>query len=98
MARGAVEVLRGRGIRAGLFRPITLWPFPGDALARALAGCRGLIMVEAGPGQLEDEVRLALSHADVAPPPIHYVRRHGGVLPDLGDIVSAVARLAEARP
>jgi pyruvate/2-oxoacid:ferredoxin oxidoreductase alpha subunit/NAD-dependent dihydropyrimidine dehydrogenase PreA subunit len=98
MARGAVEALRARGLEVGLFRPITLWPFPGDALARKATGCRGLIMVEAGPGQLEDEVRLALSHAGVAPPPIHHVRRHGGVLPELGDIVSAVARVAEARP
>jgi pyruvate/2-oxoacid:ferredoxin oxidoreductase alpha subunit/NAD-dependent dihydropyrimidine dehydrogenase PreA subunit len=97
MARGAVEVLRARGIRAGLFRPITLWPFPGDELARKVSSCRGMIMVEAGPGQLEDEVRLALSHAGVAPPPMHHVRRHGGVLPDLQDIVAAVTRLAEAR-
>jgi pyruvate/2-oxoacid:ferredoxin oxidoreductase alpha subunit/NAD-dependent dihydropyrimidine dehydrogenase PreA subunit len=98
MARGAVEVLRANGIRAGLFRPITLWPFPVDALVPLLAGVRGLLMVEAGPGQLEDELRLALSHANVTPPPIHHVRHHGGVLPEPGEIVQRVTTMAEAVP
>jgi pyruvate/2-oxoacid:ferredoxin oxidoreductase alpha subunit/NAD-dependent dihydropyrimidine dehydrogenase PreA subunit len=96
MARGAVEALRAGGIRAGLFRPITLWPFPVDALVPLLPGVRGVIMVEAGPGQLEDELRLALSHAGVAPPPLHHVRRHGGVLPEMSEIVRRVRALAEA--
>ena len=96
MASGAVEVLRAGGVRAGLFRPITLWPFPIDALLPLLAGVRGVVVVEAGPGQLEDELRLALSHAGVAPLPIHHVRHHGGVLPELGEIVQRVSTLAEA--
>jgi pyruvate/2-oxoacid:ferredoxin oxidoreductase alpha subunit/NAD-dependent dihydropyrimidine dehydrogenase PreA subunit len=94
MARGAVEVLRGQGLRVGLFRPITLWPFPIDALVPLLPRMRGLVMVEAGPGQLEDELRLAVSHAGAAPPPIHHVRHLGGILPELGEIVRRVTSLA----
>jgi len=96
MAKGAVEALREEGVRAGLFRPITLWPFPVDALAARLAqGMRGVVVVEAGPGQLEDELRLALSHADVVAPPIARVRHFGGVLPQLDEIVDRIRQLQD---
>jgi pyruvate/2-oxoacid:ferredoxin oxidoreductase alpha subunit len=97
MAKGAVEALRESGVKAGLFRPVTLWPFPADALAERLrAGVRGVVVVEAGPGQLEDELRLALSHAGVETPVIERVRHFGGVLPQLHEIVDRVSRLEEA--
>lgn len=91
MAKGAVEVLRDRGIRAGLFRPITLWPFPIRSLAPLVERARRLVVVEASAGQLEDEIRLALSHAGVVPPAIESVRRLGGVLPSLESIVESVS-------
>ncbi len=90
MAKGAVEALRAQGVRAGLFRPVTLWPFPVRPLLPALEHARRIVVVEASAGQLEDEVRLALSHAGVAPPPIESVRRLGGVLPSTEEIVDAV--------
>ncbi len=97
MAKGAIRALRERGVKAGLFRPLTLWPFPIDALAPIVRRVRGTVVVEAGAGQLEDEMRLALSHASVVPPgSIHHVRRHGGVLPQLQAIVDRVGALAEA--
>ncbi len=94
-ARGAVQAAREAGHRVGLFRPITLWPFPVDALAGLAGRLRGIVVVEAGPGQLEDELRLALSHAGVAPPPIHHVRRHGGMLPLHGEIMDRLTALLE---
>ena len=96
MAKGAVEELRGTGIKAGLYRPISLWPFPVDELLPLLESARGLVVVEAGPGQLEDELRLALSHAGVAPPPITGVRRLGGVLPQQKRIVDTVTSLEQS--
>jgi 2-oxoglutarate ferredoxin oxidoreductase subunit alpha/2-oxoisovalerate ferredoxin oxidoreductase alpha subunit len=51
---------------------------------------RRIVVVEASAGQLEDELRLALSHAGVAPPRIESVRRLGGVLPSTEEIVEAV--------
>ena len=78
--------LRRRGIAAGLFRPVTLWPFPVRALLPRLERARGLVVVEAGNGQLEDELRLALSHAGVAVGGdlvIGRVRHFGGVLPPM---------------
>ena len=56
-----------------------------------------LVVVEASSGQLEDELRLALSHAGVQPPPMSHVRRMGGSLPSQGEIVEHVLALDEVR-
>jgi pyruvate/2-oxoacid:ferredoxin oxidoreductase alpha subunit/NAD-dependent dihydropyrimidine dehydrogenase PreA subunit len=94
LARGAVSELRRAGVAVGLFRPVTLWPFPVDALVRLLGGVSQLVVVEASSGQLEDEMRLALSHTGVhEPPPISHVRRMGGMLPSQAEIVEHVRRL-----
>lgn len=91
MAKGAVEALRGEGIRAGLFRPITVWPFPIDLLRAPVRRAKRIIVVEASAGQLEDELRLALSKAGIRDfAEIESVRRMGGILPQLDDIVTRV--------
>ena len=90
-AKGAVQELRHQGIKAGLFRPITLWPFPIEALKTALKGAERLVVVEASAGQLENEVRLALSKAGVRDyPEIESVRRMGGILPQQDEILARV--------
>jgi 2-oxoglutarate ferredoxin oxidoreductase subunit alpha/2-oxoisovalerate ferredoxin oxidoreductase alpha subunit len=87
-AKGAVAALRARGVKAGLFRPQTLWPFPIAALLPLLDRARRIVVVEASAGQLEDELRLALSHAAVTTPPtIDRVNRCGGMLPSQDEIV-----------
>jgi len=91
MAKGAVNELRARGVKAGLFRPITLWPFPIRALLALLPRAKRLLVVEASDGQLEDELRLALSHAGVTGVlPIESVRHYGGVLPQQQEIVESM--------
>jgi pyruvate/2-oxoacid:ferredoxin oxidoreductase alpha subunit/NAD-dependent dihydropyrimidine dehydrogenase PreA subunit len=97
MAKGAVEALRERGVKAGLFRPLTLWPFPVEALATLLPRAERLVVVEASSGQLEDELRLAVSHAELACPPIESIRHQGGVLPQLAEIVERVMAPQAAR-
>ena len=97
MAKGAVAELRARGIRAGLFRPVTLWPFPIDALRSIAKHARRFVVVEASAGQLEDELRLALSHGGVGQGVvIDSVRRMGGVLPGQREIVERVLSLEGA--
>jgi pyruvate/2-oxoacid:ferredoxin oxidoreductase alpha subunit/NAD-dependent dihydropyrimidine dehydrogenase PreA subunit len=93
MAKDAVEEARARGLKVGLFRPITLWPFPMQALARLLPRIERIVVVEASPGQLEDELRLAISHTGRMPPLIEHVRRMGGNLPQQAEIL---ARLLES--
>jgi pyruvate/2-oxoacid:ferredoxin oxidoreductase alpha subunit len=96
MAKGAVEDLRRQGVKAGLFRPVTLWPFPIDALVPLLDRARAIVVVEAGNGQIEDELRLALSYAGAAgTKPIEHVRHFGGVLPGRAEIVAKVNSLEE---
>jgi pyruvate/2-oxoacid:ferredoxin oxidoreductase alpha subunit/NAD-dependent dihydropyrimidine dehydrogenase PreA subunit len=97
MAKGAVQQLRNEGVKAGLFRPITLWPFPIKDFEPLLDNARGIVVAEAGSGQLEDELRLALSHADRRDaPPIHHIQHFGGVLPGQQEIVDKVHGLEEA--
>jgi pyruvate/2-oxoacid:ferredoxin oxidoreductase alpha subunit/NAD-dependent dihydropyrimidine dehydrogenase PreA subunit len=93
MAKGAVSALRERGVRAGLFRPVTLWPFPIDHLRPLLRRGVRLLVVEASFGQIEDELRLALSHAAITAP-IESLRHYGGVLPRAAEIVDAALALA----
>jgi len=59
-ARSAIADLRSEGLRVGLFRPISLWPFPSEALARAARGCRRVAVLEQNAGQMIDDVNLSL--------------------------------------
>ncbi len=97
MAKGAVESLRQGGVRAGLFRPLTLWPFPIRALAPLLPKAERIVVVEASSGQLEDELRLAVSKAGLEAPRIENVRRRGGVLPQQAEIVERVLQGSAVR-
>lgn len=62
-ARRAVDVLRADGVKAGLFRPITLWPFPEDALKRAASGAKSVLVPEMNAGQLALEIERVLGGA-----------------------------------
>jgi pyruvate/2-oxoacid:ferredoxin oxidoreductase alpha subunit len=98
MVKGAIQTLREEGIRAGLFRPISLWPFPMDQFRPLLGRAQRLIVVEASNGQLENELRLALSLAGVSRyPPIEHVRRFGGMLPQADEILGRVHQGEEVR-
>jgi len=91
-AKGAVKSLRDLGIKAGLFRPITMWPFPVLPLEALLPRIRRIVVVEANAGgQIMDELRLNMSQAGVEKlPPLTYVRRFGGMLPQQTEIVDHV--------
>jgi pyruvate/2-oxoacid:ferredoxin oxidoreductase alpha subunit len=93
MTKGAVQKLRSQGIKAGLFRPITLWPFPIKMLNPVLAHTKRIVVVEASPNQLENELRLALSYAGTREVPIDHVQHYGGILPELDEIVDKVKSL-----
>jgi len=91
IAKGAVQDLRAQGIKVGLFRPITVWPFPIRQLMVHMPQLKRIVMVEASNGQLEDEVRLALSHAGCTNLPIiSSVRHFGGILPQQSEVTAHV--------
>lgn len=96
IALSAIETLRKQGIKAGLFRPITVWPFPEKALG-ALAGesrVKAFLDVEmSSSGQLIDDIRLGTQDRK----PIAYLGHAGGVMPTVEEIVeSAKKALKEA--
>ena len=96
ISKGAVQDLRGMGIKAGLFRPITIWPFPVERLKGILPKIKQIVVVEASSGQLEDELRLALSRAGVEKlPEMSHVRRMGGILPQQTEVVAHVKSIAK---
>ncbi|KAA3658231.1 MAG: 3-methyl-2-oxobutanoate dehydrogenase subunit VorB [Calditrichaeota bacterium] len=96
MAKGAVQALRSRGIKAGLFRPITVWPFPIDALKPLVRKAKKIVVVEASNGQLEDEMRLALSNSGIYKlPQIKSIRHFGGVLPQMNEIIEKISASEE---
>ena len=87
IAMTAVEQLRAQGIAAGLFRPITLWPFPAEPLGRLAAreGVRAVLSVEMSLGQLVEDVRLAVEGRK----PVHRLGRSGGQTPTVAQIIAA---------
>ena len=90
VARTAIERARAEGLRAGLFRPITLWPFPSVALAEVADRARATLVVELSSGQLVEDVRLAVGGT-----PVFFHGRTGGMVPVPGEVVERL-RLAWA--
>jgi len=84
--RSAVDDLRSAGIRAGLFRPITLWPFPSQALLDAARHCHMVLVVEMSTGQMVEDVRLAINGYL----PVEFYSRVGGNVPLAKEVKSVV--------
>ncbi|MGQ9856240.1 MAG: 3-methyl-2-oxobutanoate dehydrogenase subunit VorB [Fervidobacterium sp.] len=86
IAKSVVEQARREGIKVGLFRPITLWPFPYERLEEIAKGKKLIFDVEMNMGQMLEDVRLAVKdHA-----PIEYYGRLGGVVPTPDEILQAL--------
>lgn len=88
IAKTAIRRARAQGIRVGLFRPITAYPYPYDALAQVASGKKVLVF-EMNAGQMLEDVRLAVPGAE-----IHFFGRTGGIVPLPEDVLEQVERLA----
>jgi 2-oxoglutarate ferredoxin oxidoreductase subunit alpha len=84
VCRAAIQTLRGQGVRAGLFRPITLWPFPARELKAAASAARRVLVVEMNAGQMLEDVRLALGERL----PIEFYGRMGAMVVEEEEIVA----------
>lgn len=93
IARSAVDALRANGIKAGLFRPITLFPFPEEELQKAAKG-KKILVVELSNGQYRDDVILHLDRKNYVP--VELVNRMGGNLVTTEEVVAAAVKLLEA--
>ena len=84
--KSAVDVLRSQGIKAGLLRPITLFPFPKKELRSYRERIKGYFVAEMSNGQMVDDVRLAVGELR----PVHFYSRMGGNVPNVDEIVNHV--------
>jgi 2-oxoglutarate ferredoxin oxidoreductase subunit alpha len=89
IAHRAVEIARERGIRVGLLRPQTLWPFPSAVLRSLADQVTGVLVVEMNAGQMIEDVRLAVE----GKVPVEFYGRMGGIIPAPDEVVHALERL-----
>lgn len=92
IARTAVNLAREKGIRAGLVRPISLWPFPSDAIRNAAENVKNILVVEMSMGQMVDDVRLTVE----CRLPVHFYGRTGGMVPTPAAVLEKITELHNA--
>ena len=86
LAEKAIEIAREEGIKVGLFRPITLWPFPEKQIAEMARKTNGVLVVEMNAGQMVDDVRLAVNGEER----VEHFGRLGGIVPEPEEIVNVL--------
>lgn len=91
VAKNAINEARKNGVKAGLVRPITLWPFPKDALKKAAAHCKSFISVELSMGQMIEDVRLSIECRR----PVALCNRAGGVIPSPEEVYQKIMEAAK---
>jgi pyruvate/2-oxoacid:ferredoxin oxidoreductase alpha subunit len=84
--RSTVEALRKEGIRAGLFRPISLWPYPSQVLAEVAEKAQKVLVVELSNGQMLEDVKLSLN----GKVPVEFYGRVGGNVPSVEELHAQV--------
>ena len=87
VCKKAVKMLRDQGVKAGLFRPVTLWPFPQKELEAACAKAKKILTVEMSMGQMVQDVKLYSGHkvSDV-----EFYGEPGGIIPKVDAIIEKV--------
>ncbi len=91
IARSAMRKCREQGYKVGLLRPITLWPFPAEAIRKTIPQAKHYLTVEMSAGQMVDDVRLAVNGER----PVHFYGRMGGMVPTVSEIVDEIHRYGE---
>ena len=82
----AKDIAKEKGIKVGIVRPITLWPFPAEAIRKAAQGKKGILCVELNAGQMIEDVRLSIHDAI----PVKHFGRLGGIIPSPQEVVEAL--------
>ena len=88
VAKNAVVAARAEGIKAGLIRPITLWPFPTQALRKAADQVKGFVSVELSMGQMIEDVKLATE----CKKPVALCNRCGGMIPSPDQVLESLRK------
>lgn len=91
VAKTVLKSLRAKGIKVGLIRPITLWPFPTEIIAQAAKTAKAFMSVEMSQGQMVEDVRLSVNGQK----PVYFFGRNGGIVPTPAEIEQEVVRIME---
>ena len=86
IAQKAISDLRAAGIRVGLLRPITLWPFPYDRIRELSEKVRGILTFEINAGQMVEDVRLAVEGRT----PVTHYGKMGGIVPTPDEVIATL--------
>lgn len=89
VAHSAVDSARQQGIKAGLLRPVTLWPFPSDAVKKLADTAEKFLTVEMSMGQMVDDVKIAVNGKK----PVEFFGRTGGVIPTPNEVLEQIKKL-----
>ena len=89
VAKKSIDNARAEGIKVGLLRPITLWPFPTKEVQRLASKVKGILSVEFNAGQMVEDIRLAVGGGI----PVQHFGRLGGIIPDPDEVVEALKRM-----
>jgi 2-oxoglutarate ferredoxin oxidoreductase subunit alpha len=89
IARASMDMARAKGIKVGLIRPVTLWPFPEKLIADAAGSAKKFLVVEMSAGQMVEDVRLAVNGRL----PVEFYGRMGGGIPSEEEILQRIEAL-----
>ena len=90
VARSAIKAAREEGIKVGMIRPITLWPFPEKAIEKTVSTAKKYLCVEMNMGQMVDDVRLVVNGRK----PVEFFGRTGGVIHTPAEVLDQIRALA----
>ena len=90
IARSGVDAARSQGIKAGLVRPVTLWPFPNAVIKESARHAGNILVVEMSMGQMVPDVKLAVECAL----PVHFFGHTGGVVPTPPEVLKQIKALS----
>ncbi len=91
VSKNAVVEARKQGLKVGLIRPITLWPFPKKILKERAKTAKGFLSVELSMGQMIEDVKLAID----CKRPVALCNRTGGMIPSPEEVLASIKKLAE---
>ncbi len=90
VVESAVKQLREEGIKVGVIRPITLWPYPVEIFKKAAKTAKAFLSVEMSMGQMVEDIELAVNGAA----PVYFFGRTGGIIPTPAEIINKVKEIA----
>jgi 2-oxoglutarate ferredoxin oxidoreductase subunit alpha len=91
IAKTAIKILREKGLKVGMLRPISLYPFPYQAFAKLAETVKHFLVVEMSMGQMVEDVKLGICGKSQ----VHFYSRVGGMVPSYEEIVTEVERIAK---